>query len=391
VTFQILSIPKMERPRHVIGRAEFDGLLSALRHGAHTLIGPVKTGGAIQWGEIASASDLPSGWADDQGPGRYRLGKRGDAALFGFTVGPDSLKKYFLPPSLAIFSSSRKKDTLEFTGIPAAGAPAPPRYAFVGVRACDLAAIAVLDRVLMQGAYADPYYAKLRSSSFIVALNCTAAGHTCFCASMGTGPRCTAGFDIALTEVAGGGRHTFLCEAGTERGAGMLGEIGAREATPAEAEEADDLVRKAASGMGRTMDTSGIRELLHDSFEHPRWSEVAKRCLTCANCTMVCPTCFCSTVEDSADLAGAEAGRRRVWDSCFTVEYAYIHGGSLRPSPRSRYRQWLTHKLGTWHDQFGTSGCVGCGRCITWCPVGIDITEEVLAIRTPGPAGPRGH
>ncbi|MBF0393567.1 MAG: 4Fe-4S dicluster domain-containing protein, partial [Alphaproteobacteria bacterium] len=115
--------------------------------------------------------------------------------------------------------------------------------------------------------------------------------------------------------------------------------------------------------------------------EHPRWDEVAKRCLTCGNCTMVCPTCFCTTVDDVTDLGGTRTERVRSWDSCFTLDFSYIHGGSVRNEGSSRYRQWITHKLSSWHDQFGSSGCVGCGRCITWCPVGIDITEEVGAIR----------
>ena len=80
-------------------------------------------------------------------------------------------------------------------------------------------------------------------------------------------------------------------------------------------------------------------------------------------------------------LYGARAERWRKWDSCFTLDFSYIHGGSVRTSAAARYRQWLSHKLATWIDQFGSSGCVGCGRCITWCPVGIDITEEVAAIR----------
>jgi ferredoxin len=86
-------------------------------------------------------------------------------------------------------------------------------------------------------------------------------------------------------------------------------------------------------------------------------------------------------VTDTTDLTGAVSERTRVWDSCFTASFSYVHGGSVRATIRSRYRQWLTHKLATWFDQFGTSGCVGCGRCITWCPVGIDITEEAAAIR----------
>jgi ferredoxin len=96
---------------------------------------------------------------------------------------------------------------------------------------------------------------------------------------------------------------------------------------------------------------------------------------------MACPTCFCTTVDDVTDLTGSQAVRSRRWDSCFSMDFSYIHGGSVRSSGASRYRQWLTHKLASWQDQFGASGCVGCGRCITWCPVGIDLTEEVEAIR----------
>ena len=133
--------------------------------------------------------------------------------------------------------------------------------------------------------------------------------------------------------------------------------------------------------MTRSVASGDLRDLLARNLEHPRWEEVAERCLTCGNCTMVCPTCFCTSVEDVSDLAGGEAERVRVWESCFSVEHSFLHGGSVRRSGRSRYRQWLTHKFGTWHDQFDSSGCVGCGRCIAWCPVGIDVTEELAAIR----------
>ena len=123
-----------------------------------------------------------------------------------------------------------------------------------------------------------------------------------------------------------------------------------------------------------------VAMLLRRNLEHRAWSRVAERCLGCANCTMVCPTCFCATVEDTTDLSGAIAERRRKWDSCFTCEFSSIHGGSIRRSGAARYRQWMTHKLSSWWQQFETSGCVGCGRCIVWCPVGIDITEEAHAI-----------
>jgi Fe-S oxidoreductase len=144
---------------------------------------------------------------------------------------------------------------------------------------------------------------------------------------------------------------------------------------------ADQLVSEAAKKMGRAMNTAGIKELLYKQIDHSRWEEVASRCLTCANCTMVCPTCFCTTVEDVSDVTGEHAERWRKWDSCFNLNFSYIFGGSLRRTVKGRYRQWMTHKLASWIDQFGVSGCVGCGRCITWCPVGIDITEEVRAMR----------
>jgi ferredoxin len=257
----------------------------------------------------------------------------------------------------------------------------PPAYAFVGVRSCELHAIAIQDRVMAGGEYPDPFYAARRDGALLVAVNCTVAGGTCFCVSMDTGPRAGSGFDIALTEVIEDGRHYFLCEAGSERGAAILAEVEQAPARRAEAEAASAAIAVAARNQGRSMDTGGIKELLYDNYEHPRWDEVSERCLTCGNCTMVCPTCFCTTVEDGTDLTGAEADRTRRWDSCFTMDFSYVHGGSVRASARSRYRQWMTHKLATWIDQFGTSGCVGCGRCITWCPVAIDITEEVAAIR----------
>jgi ferredoxin len=204
---------------------------------------------------------------------------------------------------------------------------------------------------------------------------------------MKTGPKASFGFDLALTEVLEGDRHYFVVEVGTERGAEILQAAPYRAASDSEQRKVEEIIERTAKQMGRTLDTDDIKGLLYRNYEHPRWDDVTSRCLTCANCTMVCPTCFCTTVEDVTDLTGEHAERWRRWDSCFTVDFTYIHGGSVRATPRSRYRQWMTHKLATWIDQFGTSGCIGCGRCITWCPVGIDITEETRAIRETEVAG----
>jgi ferredoxin len=259
------------------------------------------------------------------------------------------------------------------------------------VRSCDLHAILVQDRTFLEGAHVDRDYEARRRNAFIVAVNCGQAGGTCFCVSMGTGPRATAGFDLALTEIVDDGSHRFLVEVGTEAGAEVLAELPSRAAEADDERGADAVVERAAAEQGRELDTTDIKDLLYRNLEHPRWEEVADRCLSCGNCTLVCPTCFCSAVEDRTDLAGEESERVRVWDSCFTLEHSYVHGGSVRSTGASRYRQWMTHKLATWIDQFGTSGCVGCGRCITWCPVAIDITEEVAAIRASDGEGADAH
>ena len=373
--------PMSPRARVVLTRQGLEALLGALRDDGYTLVGPTVRDAAIVYGEIHGVGDLPVGWTEDQEAGRYRLRQRNDDAVFGYNVGPNSWKERFFVPRLRQWRAVR-----EGTGfhIQADDAPAP-RLALIGARSCDLHAIAVQDRVFLGGTGTDPDYAARRADVFVVAVNCGQAGGTCFCVSMGTGPRATLGFDLALTELRDG-QPRFHVEAGTERGAAILGRLPSVPATPADEEAADAVVAATASAMGRTLDTAGLKELLYRSYEHPRWDDVAARCLACTNCTLVCPTCFCATVEDVTDLSGEVAEHGRRWDSCFTLDHSYLHGGSVRASTRARYRQWLVHKLATWMDQFGTSGCVGCGRCIAWCPVGIDITEEVAAIRAPGAA-----
>ena len=251
--------------------------------------------------------------------------------------------------------------------------------AFIGVRSCELHAIGIQDTVFLGGKFVDRDYAARRDGAFLVAVNCGEPGANCFCTSMDAGPRVRDPYDLALTEILGG-EHRFLVEVGSERGADVLAELPSRPATEDDVAAAMTVTDDAAARMTKAMPEVDLHALLAGSLEHPRWDEVATRCLSCTNCTLVCPTCFCSSVEDTSDLTGAETERARVWDSCFSLDYSYIHGGSIRASGRSRYRQWLTHKLGTWVDQFGTAGCVGCGRCITWCPVGIDITEEIAAL-----------
>jgi ferredoxin len=364
-------------PPATIEAAALHRLFDALHARGYTIVGPTARDGAIVVAELDTAHELPYGIGVDTEAGRYRLRDRGDRAAFGHSAGPQSWKSVLHPARAPLWSADRSPDGTVVVREPA---EQQHRYALLGVRPCDLAAIAILDRVLVGGRHPDPVYAGRRDGNLIIAVECTEPGATCFCSSMGTGPHADSGFDLAMTELPDDGGHRFLVRAGTAVGAEVLAELPRRPADEATVTRATNAVADAATRMGRTMPTGGLPDLLTDSRESPHWDDVASRCLTCGNCTMVCPTCFCTTTEDVTDLTGDHAERWRRWDSCFDLDFSYVHGGSVRSSGQARYRQWITHKLGTWHDQFGSSGCVGCGRCIAWCPTGIDITQEVAAL-----------
>lgn len=361
----------------IIDREGLNQLISVLAGMGFQVVGPTVREEAIVYEKLESIKDLPEGFTDEQDGGIYRLKQRSDKALFGYTVGPHSWKKFLHPPERRLWSADSEGIDFEIKPEKLEA----PKFAFLGVRACEMHAIAIQDKVFLNDKYVDPSYQVRRENAFFIAVNCGQAGGTCFCVSMNTGPKVEAGFDLALTEILDKDQHYFLVEAGSDQGAACLQQVTHRQAQNDDVAKAENIVQKTAGQMGRTLDTTHIKELLYENLEHPRWDDVAERCLSCANCTMVCPTCFCSTVEDVTDITGTHAERWQKWDSCFTMDFTYMHGGEVRTSTKSRYRQWLTHKLASWQDQFGSSGCVGCGRCITWCPPAIDLTEEILQIR----------
>ncbi|MGW7444029.1 4Fe-4S dicluster domain-containing protein [Kitasatospora sp. NPDC054795] len=361
-----------------LDEAGLSALVAALRQRGFTVIGPTVRDGAIVLAELDSAQELPYGWGIEAEPGTYRLHRREDRAAFAHSAGPQSWKTFLHPPRARLWQADRAPDGT--VAVREDDEP-PPCYAFLGVRPCDLRAIVVQDRVLTGGAYADPVYGPRRSGAFLVVAECTEPSGVCFCVSMGTGPGLTgdASYDLALTETVEPDGPHYLVRAGSPEGEAVLAGL---PTSPTDGEHARTAVAEAAGRMGRSMDPTDLRALMAGTMTAERWDQVADRCLTCGNCTMVCPTCFCTTTEEVTDLTGDHAERWRRWDSCFDLDFSHLHGtGPVRTSARSRYRQWLTHKLGTWYDQFGSSGCVGCGRCIAWCPVGIDITEEVTALR----------
>lgn len=350
--------------------ADLERALAALRDDGYALVGPRVRDGAVVVERIDGIADMPRGVGDEQAPGRYRLRSRADDALFGWAAGAISPKHELFAPRATLVQIRRGPSG------PEVAAPARPRQplAFVGIRPCDRAAIGVQDLVL-DGEAPDPDYAARRAGAFFFVVGCGEPAATCFCASMATGPRATTGFDVEAVELVGE-RHVFVVRAGSARGDALVDRLGLADASPDDVEAARAVVASAAARMGRTLDEVATREALGAPTPVEKFADVASRCLGCANCTMACPTCFCSTIEDTTDLSGDLATRTRRWDSCFDADHAYVHGGSTRPSLGARYRQWLTHKLSSWHEQFGVSGCVGCGRCITFCPVGIDLTRE---------------
>lgn len=367
----------------ILSNSTIDHLLQLLQADGYLTVGPCLSDQAIVYGELRTCADLPQGWTDVQAKGTYRLKKRKDQALFGYVVGPHSWKKYLFPPQQVLWQAQRTD-----TGFELSENPEPiPKYAFIGVRGCELAAIQIQDRVFLQGAYVDPHYQQRREQVLIVAVNCTEPGQTCFCASMDTGPQARQGYDLSLTEMLDEGEPYYLARSGSPKGEYYLAQLTAVGGGESQLKQEQERLTQAAQQMGRYLDAAKARQVLQQNYGSPYWEQVGERCLACTNCTMVCPTCFCSSVSDTTDLTDQTATRTRQWDSCFSLDFTYTGGHPIRQSHGSRYRQWLTHKLSTWHDQFDSSGCVGCGRCITWCPVGIDLTEEITQLDSPTPQG----
>lgn len=347
-------------------------LIQLLRDDGYQVLGPRLGEGAVVYGPLESAHQIPRGWIEEQEAGRYRLKKDPADRYFAFTLGPQSWKKYLHPPNLCLYKTRKTEEGLEIE-------PEiwDTKQAFLGVRACEMEAILKQDRVFLEQPHPDQSYRQRRESVFIVGVNCSRAGGACFCVSTQTGPTVQGGDDLTLTEL----EDTFLVQARSDRGRTLLERLPTTVARPEFLSEASQQAEKVRGQMGRCLETDGLPELLKKNLNHPQWKDVGERCLTCGNCTMVCPTCFCFSVEEMTDLAGLESQTVRHWDSCFSEQFTLTSGSSQRSSNEARYRQWMTHKLATWHDQFDESGCVGCGRCIVWCPVAIDITEEAATIR----------
>jgi sulfhydrogenase subunit beta (sulfur reductase) len=354
-------------------RTRFQALLDALREAGYRCIGPQSREGAVVYDTLSRSEEFAQGIEDRQAPGAYRLVRTANPRLFSWANGPQALKPLLFAPKEQLWRAERAPEGgIRFSEIQ----PAAARLAVIGVRACDLAALRLQDQHFLNGSFADPYYSARRRNLLLIAVHCTHPAETCFCASTGDGPRATRDFDLALNELDDG----YLVQVGSDQGRALVARLPLEPVMDAQRQTADQQVAAAAQKQVRRLPSRNLQSALFANLSHPRWDQVAERCLACGNCTSVCPTCFCHSDADETALDESQTHHVRQWDSCFTQGHSYIHGMTLRAETRARYRQWLTHKLGSWHEQYGRSGCVGCGRCITWCPVGIDITEEAREI-----------
>ncbi|MGB0466224.1 MAG: 4Fe-4S dicluster domain-containing protein [Pontibacterium sp.] len=359
-------------------RAQLQQLINLLKAQGYEVSGPQVKDGAILYQALTAIDQLPVGVQDEQAPGHYRLTQTGSERFFAWANGPQALKPFLFTPGEVIWQARRLADgRIEFIRPESPGR----KQAVLGVRACDLAALRLQDQHFLQGDYVDTYYADRRKGLFLVSVNCSQPADTCFCASTGDGPSATAGYDINLTELDAG----FVPEAGSDAGQALVDLLLLQPLSEQHRAAIKNQHDQAVQAQSRALPKIPLHNLLQANRNHPQWQDIAERCLACGNCTQVCPTCFCHSESDLTALDGGTTEHRREWDSCFTAGHAYLAGFQVRPDIKSRYRQWMTHKLDTWHDQYGRSGCVGCGRCTTWCPAAIDFVEEACKITGENP------
>ncbi len=347
---------------------------------SYQCIGPTISDQALVFTELTQLSQLPMGYIDHQKPGEYRLEfSPQHRDYFSVTTGPQGIKPWLFKPQEKLWKVHKEDGQTRFKVSLADKNPKQKPLAFIGARACDLAALKLQDQHFLEGDYYDPYYAQHRENLLIVAVNCHRSTETCFCASTRDGPEVRQNFDLLLTEL----DSDFLLACGSSEGENLIHQLQQKmdlsAVTEQQQREKTQRLDNAAE-QTRQLPDKPIAQLLAHRLNHKQWNQVAERCLSCGNCTMVCPSCFCHSEYDEPALDLNSSEHIRQWDSCFTAQHSYIAGFTFRKETRQHYRQWLTHKFSFWHDQYGRSGCTGCGRCISWCPVGIDVTEELAIL-----------
>ncbi len=357
-----------------LSRASLSTLFEVLIQSGYQVYGPRIRDGAIQFAPLDGAASLPVGVTNDQQPGHYRLASGDSQRLFDWNHGPQGLKPLCFAPREVLWQESAEPFAFRRT------LPEVTPTAVLGVRACDLAALAIQDHHFLLEMRPDPHYRERRESLLLIGVDCAHSAQTCFCASTGDGPALDGGYDIGMAELDEG----FLLWHQSDKGQAITEQLTLPLATETQLEAMLQATTQAAQQQQRYLPERQVLQHLYQRLEHGHWDQVAERCLSCGNCTAVCPTCFCYQTQHEMALTGDAAEMVRSWDSCFSPTHSDMGHFQIRNNIKHRYRQWLTHKLAGWQVQQRRIGCTGCGRCIAWCPVGIDLTREVRAVLEEG-------
>ena len=352
-------------------RADLGLLYQALIDEGYQVVGPQQQDGAIIFDYLDDVRDLPWGAQEKVAPGSYQLVQSDEQRCFSWNTGPQAFKPFLFKPTQLLWTGQETSTGVTFKPVEPNAKP----LAFLGVRSCDISALYLQDKHFMHGVYADTWYTEQRNQLCIIAVNCSQSAQTCFCVSTGDGPEASFGFDLLLDEVDDG----YLILPKGEKGNRVLARLAVQDATTIQLDQAKEQLQTASIQSRKMPEAETLKRLIRH-LNDKQWLQIAERCLACGNCTSVCPTCFCSKQESSQELSTNEYQQVRYWDSCFSEQHSHIAGKTIRGKISQRYRQWMLHKLVTWQDQYQRSGCVGCGRCISWCPVAIDLVEEVNVI-----------
>ena len=349
--------------------SQLQSFIDLLWRKSYEVIGPHVSQNTIEYLPLHQVDELPFAYRDKQEPGRYHLVKTSHERYFAWANGAQALKPMTFKASQTLWQAHKNANQeLEFS------TPSSPllNTAVIGVRACDLAALAIQDQHFLQGDYVDPFYQSQRQHLFLVAVNCSHPASTCFCASTGDGPHVEKNADIVLTELDDG----FVVEITSQTAKDIMSELLHEPAQAQHWQQKSQQLQQACQAQTRSISKKAHVQISNKNKSQV-WETLGRQCLACGNCTAVCPTCFCHQQQTEADLSNTLISQLRLWDSCFNADHSYFHGTVVRAETKFRYRQWLTHKFSTWVEQFARSGCVGCGRCISWCPVGIDVTAVI--------------
>ena len=280
----------------------------------------------------------------------------------------NSVKEFLLPQLEELFRFAKKGNSNEIIDVK----EKKRRSLLFGVRPCDGKAVAMLDKVFLEN-IPDSYYKSRLENTFVIGMACDTPLQTCFCTSVGGGPFSTEGLDALFVEL----EEKYLIIPVTKQCEKLF--VHFDNASKEDIKEAEKLKKNAEKRLKPVFEIEGIKEKLDEMFESSIWDEIYQKCIKCGICTYLCPACHCFDVQD--ETIGEKGCRVRNWDSCMFPKFTlHASGHNPRPTQKERWRQRIMHKFNYLKENTGLYGCVGCGRCVEYCPVNLDIRKVIRDI-----------